>query len=280
MAYNIESVLHVLQNGAERVTSKYGSRTIYINGAYNTNFHSGIDLIHRTTGTDYIVAAQRGIVTGCRDSISGYSETYASGNYVNLQHADGYVTEYKHMAKGSILVAPGQIVEKGQVIGHMGSTGWSTGNHLHFSIRINGSTTDPEPFLLGKKTIPAYGGDAASAADTGYEIDIRVGAPLYVSSTAFQPSGTLSGKRYWLWGRELINGRYRITNAPERVGVAGQVTGWVNESDVTLLKSGETIPSPTEPQPEETKDPHEACNEELKSLKVALESIREIVNQI
>ena len=243
MAYNIDAALHVLHNGAERVTSPFGNRTIYINGAYNTNFHSGTDVVQRSTGTDYIVAAARGYVTATRNTIEGFSEVYSSGNYVKLEHADGYTTEYLHMAKGSVAVSVGDVVEKGQVLGYMGTTGWSTGNHLHFGIRINGSTVNPEPYLLGQKSLPDYDGNASVL---GEGMVLLNNTPLYISSTAAAPSNRLSGV-YYIWGTSLINGRYRITNKPENIGKTGQVTGWVNASEITVDED-DTVTQTTEEQ--------------------------------
>ena len=62
-----------------------------------------------------------------------------------LAHADGSVTLYGHMS--SLAVSVGQTVKQGDVIGYVGSTGNSTGPHLHFEVRINGSTTDPMQFF-------------------------------------------------------------------------------------------------------------------------------------
>jgi hypothetical protein len=60
------------------------------------------------------------------------------------------------LAEGSVTVQVGDIIEKGTVIGKMGSTGYSTGNHLHFEVAINGTFTDPLPYITGQKFIPDY----------------------------------------------------------------------------------------------------------------------------
>lgn len=245
MAYNIEARVHVFKSGGERVTSKFGPRTIFINGAYNTNNHSGIDLISRTLGSDYIVAFARGLVTETRNTVAGFSESQASGNYVRLKHDGGYTTEYFHMKKGSVAVQKGQTVERGQVLGYMGATGWVNGAHLHFGVRLNGTAKDPEPYLLGEKAISGYT-EGNTVSDSGAVMLANV--PLYVSSTAATPSNRITGL-YYLWGPEIIKGRCRITNKPDRVGVVGQVTGWVDA--VELTATAEAIaPSEQEPQPE------------------------------
>ena len=71
-----------------------------------------------------------------------YNSAY--GNMVMIDHGGGKATLYGHMTK--YIVSNGTKVDKGQVIGYVGSTGLSTGNHLHFEIHENGSTKDPKPF--------------------------------------------------------------------------------------------------------------------------------------
>ena len=96
--------------------------------------HSGTD-IPAAGGTE-IHAAQDGIVT----YVSSY-ETYDYGWYCMISHANGYVTLYAHQRVKPI-VSVGQMVKKGQVIGYVGTTGYSTGNHLHFELRVNGVRKD------------------------------------------------------------------------------------------------------------------------------------------
>jgi murein DD-endopeptidase MepM/ murein hydrolase activator NlpD len=85
-------------------------------------------------------------------AVATYSSSY--GNYVMINHANGYTTLYAHMS--SIAVSAGQTVSKGSTIGYVGSTGWSTGPHCHFEIRYNGSTTDPAAYFSGLR----YSSDA------------------------------------------------------------------------------------------------------------------------
>ncbi|MGI5985092.1 MAG: peptidoglycan DD-metalloendopeptidase family protein [Clostridiales bacterium] len=95
-------------------------------------FHAGED-IGAPSGTS-ILAADSGTV-----AVAAYSSSY--GNYVVISHGNGISTLYAHMS--SMAVSVGASVTKGQVIGYVGSTGWSTGPHLHFEVRVNGSHTDP-----------------------------------------------------------------------------------------------------------------------------------------
>jgi len=112
------------------ITCKYGYRIHPITGKYK--MHTGIDL-RATTGTK-IYAANGGKVT-----TSMYSSVW--GNYVILSHGGGYTTLYAHMSKR--LVSVGDQVKQGEVIGYVGSTGYSTGSHLHFEIAKNGNTFNP-----------------------------------------------------------------------------------------------------------------------------------------
>jgi len=102
-------------------------------------FHHGID-ISRGNGT--IVAAADGRVIR-----ASYGWNGGYGNLIVLDHGDGLTTLYAHILDGGINVSTGQMVTKGQPIALVGSTGYSTGPHLHFEVRINGATTDPMAYL-------------------------------------------------------------------------------------------------------------------------------------
>lgn len=108
------------------VTSGYGYRW--------GKLHKGIDI----TGNKNIMAADNGKV-----EYSGYKSDY--GNHVIINHMNGYKTLYGHLSSSSVKV--GQIVEKGEKIGVMGSTGDSTGTHLHFEIIKNGNVENPLKYL-------------------------------------------------------------------------------------------------------------------------------------
>lgn len=116
------------------VTSRYGERTL--NGV--TRFHNGID-INASVGAA-IVAADGGNV-----AVAGYNSGY--GNYIMIYHSNGSATLYAHLS--SMSVSKGDTVSKGQVIGGAGSTGYSTGPHLHFEIHINGGSVDPLGYFSG-----------------------------------------------------------------------------------------------------------------------------------
>lgn len=129
------------------ITSKFSpSRTITVNGVTQTKAHTGIDLVCISKASPKVCSALAGKVIVANAGSTGY------GNYVVLQHTadDGttFYTLYGHMIQDSIQVSVGEDVEQGRVLGTMGSTGNSTGNHLHFEVRIgeNSSTKTVDPF--------------------------------------------------------------------------------------------------------------------------------------
>ena len=117
-----------------KLTSPYGYRIHPTTGQYK--FHNGVDLAN-DQGTP-IYAARSGRVT-----VATYGGTY--GNYVTINHGDGYSSLYAHMTR--YVVHKGDTVKRGQLIGYMGSTGRSTGPHLHFSILYNGSSVNPMNYI-------------------------------------------------------------------------------------------------------------------------------------
>ena len=117
-----------------KLTSPYGYRIHPTTGQYK--FHNGVDLAN-DQGTP-IYAARSGKVT-----VATYGGTY--GNYVTINHGDGYSSLYAHMTR--YVVHKGDTVKRGQLIGYMGSTGRSTGPHLHFSIFYNGSSVNPMNYI-------------------------------------------------------------------------------------------------------------------------------------
>ena len=119
------------------VSSTYGKRDDPISG--NSAFHSGYDISCRP-GTP-ITATANGIV-----SHSGWVS--GNGNVIVLEHGCGYSTIYAHNSKN--LVRIGQLVSKGDLLGYTGSTGKSTGPHLHYEVWKDGKNINPQPFLAGR----------------------------------------------------------------------------------------------------------------------------------
>lgn len=117
------------------ISSKYGYRTHPVTGQTN-KFHSGVDL-----AADYgtaIYAAYNGVVAS-----AGYNSSM--GNYVMINHGGGLYTIYMHAS--SLCVSEGDTVTAGQTIARVGSTGVSTGNHLHFTVRKDGAYVDPNDYI-------------------------------------------------------------------------------------------------------------------------------------
>jgi murein DD-endopeptidase MepM/ murein hydrolase activator NlpD len=116
------------------ITDAYGMRYHPIYGYYK--MHEGVDLAVGS-GTA-IYATKSGTVT-----TAAYDDAY--GYYVTINHGDGYSSLYGHMT--NYIVSAGDYVTQGQVIGYVGSTGWSTGPHLHFGIYYNGSSVNPMNYV-------------------------------------------------------------------------------------------------------------------------------------
>ncbi len=120
-----------------RISSGFGWRNVSVNG---NRYHGGLDLA-APTGTQ-VKAARSGVVT-----LAGWWGTY--GNVVVLDHGDGSETRYAHLS--AVAVRVGQALRQGDVLGQVGSTGASTGPHLHFEVRFDGRAVDPLPYLQGQK---------------------------------------------------------------------------------------------------------------------------------
>jgi murein DD-endopeptidase MepM/ murein hydrolase activator NlpD len=159
---------------SRRVTSKYGPR--------GTGFHNGVDFGAVVPGVegDNIYAVADGIVKVSKVNGGGIKKGY--GYYVILEHSNGYCSLYGHLR--ALEVKAGQKVEQGQIIGHMGNTGSSTGAHLHFEIRkgIHDwkffhrnkkgqfiSSINPLPFLKEKQVPVANTEEVSSWAKKSWE---------------------------------------------------------------------------------------------------------------
>ena len=133
--YPPELLQEILLGLHSMVTSEFGGRTDPITGAWAG--HSGIDL-GASKGTS-IRAAQAGTVKTVVYGSTGY------GYYLTIDHGGGLVTLYGHCSQ--ILVREGQTVKAGETVAKVGSTGRSTGNHLHFEVRVNGVKQNPRSYL-------------------------------------------------------------------------------------------------------------------------------------
>ncbi len=124
-------IVFPLANASCYVSSDFGYRS------FDNSFHDGIDYA-ANAGTP-VYSAWEGVVVFAGWDNTGY------GNYVIVEHSNGYRTGYAHLSE--IVVSCGETVNAGQLLGAVGSTGYSTGNHLHFNIRINGEYTNPASFF-------------------------------------------------------------------------------------------------------------------------------------
>lgn len=119
-----------------RISSPFGYRRLWHRGGYA--FHNGIDIEGRT-GTPIMAAA---------DGVIDYAGWYYNyGRTVRIIHNDKLATTYSHMSTFAATAKPGTRVRRGEVIGYVGSTGRSTGPHLHFCVLIDGQFVDPTPYV-------------------------------------------------------------------------------------------------------------------------------------
>jgi len=135
----------IMPVGSTRKTSMFGARrvNVYPDGYRVTNIHAGVDIGAQIPGESFlgadVYACGRGRVVLSRSRI-------ISGNTVIIEHAPGIYSVYYHL--DSLIAEEGQIVETGSLIGYVGTTGFSTGPHLHWELRVSTENTDPESILI------------------------------------------------------------------------------------------------------------------------------------
>jgi murein DD-endopeptidase MepM/ murein hydrolase activator NlpD len=150
---------------AAAFTSGYGLRSDPFRGV--AAMHAGIDL-SGPIGTP-IHATADGVISTAGYNSGGY------GNLVKIDHGRGIETRYGHLS--SMAVRPGQRVIRGQVIGRMGSTGRSTGSHLHYEVRIDGRAVNPIPFMKSADYVIAMQRKSNAAAMESLAIGGPTGTP-------------------------------------------------------------------------------------------------------
>ncbi|MBQ7124267.1 MAG: peptidoglycan DD-metalloendopeptidase family protein [Oscillospiraceae bacterium] len=124
--------------GYSKISSYYGWRF------NNTDFHTGIDITGSGVHGAKVVAANTGTVVFTKTCpYNGYA--YGYGTYIIVDHGGGISTLYAHLS--NITVQKGDIVVMGEQIGNVGNTGWSTGAHLHFEVRTDGSAVNPISYI-------------------------------------------------------------------------------------------------------------------------------------
>ena len=189
-----------------RISSPFGTRRYY-GRVTSTAFHNGIDFEAKMG--EPILAAADGVV----NHANWY---YNYGRTVKITHADNFETLYAHMSRIAPGMSPGTTVHKGDIIGYVGSTGRSTGPHLHFSTIVNGQFVDPEQYLSanGNGTLNAQSlvsfrqwqqdirtatsqakkpASNSSAVPTGLHGGVEQQAPASWSTNPFGPKSATSG---------------------------------------------------------------------------------------
>ena len=139
---------------AQTITQPFGPTSLALEPPYDgyAHFHTGVDLA-APSGTP-VCAAASGVAHVAREL--GASGAYVGyGLYVWIDHGQGWVSLYGHLS--AVSVVDGQWVHTGQMIGRVGSTGWSTGPHLHFELRYHGDPVDPVIFYPALVKLTATG---------------------------------------------------------------------------------------------------------------------------
>lgn len=115
---------------------------------YKKSIHNGVDLVGEGYTLDYVCAHSDGVVIAVENN---YNKTDTSGrsygNYVKIDHGNGYATLYAHLKYNSVPVKFGDKVKKGDVIGYMGNTGYSMGSHTHFEVFYLGEKINPMEYI-------------------------------------------------------------------------------------------------------------------------------------
>jgi murein DD-endopeptidase MepM/ murein hydrolase activator NlpD len=155
----IPAILPIANKDLTRTASGYGLR---IHPYYKiTKFHAGMDFT-APSGTD-IYATGNGVVSSVMTSKRGL------GNNIIIDHGFGYVTIYAHLERFN--VRAGQKVQRGDIIGYVGSTGMSLAPHLHYEIKINGQNVDPVNYYFNDLTAEDYERIIEIASKTGQSFD-------------------------------------------------------------------------------------------------------------
>jgi len=137
-----------------QLTSGFGMRSHPVLGGRRQ--HAGIDLA-APTGTPVYATA---------DGVIGRADWYSSyGLYISINHGASMETRYAHLSR--LAVAAGDNVKKGDLIGYVGSTGRSTGPHLHYEVRVDGLAVNPIPYMVESEAQLAYARDARLTGQGG-----------------------------------------------------------------------------------------------------------------
>ena len=214
-----------IKANALSVTSNYGNRQYYYQGKLVKDFHTGIDLMANPRDNS---AEIRAVEAGTVTAVQKVGEQYGTACFVRIRHDNGLYTLYYHMRSGSICVNKGDRVSKGQKIGIIGTTGVSTGIHLHFQIDKGSSSTSINPYdyvFKGKEIIDG-GSTPTPAGKFNIGDEVYVEGNLYVSSNADKPSGSTPRKKTRI--TRFANG------AKHPYNTSGDL-GWMDASSITPI---------------------------------------------
>jgi len=232
------------------VTSMYGWRML----GGSRDFHNGIDLVPTDAKHPCeIVAAADGIVVDVRSSVldshTGLGvTTMVTGNYVNIRTKEGYTLICRHLKEKSVTAKLGDKVKEGDKIGVMGTTGQSTGIHLHYEIRdANWQSIDPAPYLENDAKLPS----AAVSTPSPVNYDVRVNADatphLNIRSGAGTNFPRLSEKDVLLPGAVITVVEESAGTGAKLWGRLNDGKGWISLDYTTKVSaSSATAPPVTE----------------------------------
>jgi hypothetical protein len=188
------------------ITQHFGENPQYYE---STNGHNGIDY-GVPEGTHVMVAADGVVSRAELDSTTAANSKVGYGYHIRVEHSDGSMTLYAHLVKDGILVSTGQNVKMGEMIGHSGNTGRSTGPHLHFEVRTGLSLTtsiDPEPLIVNEIP-PEAGLFNVTVTPEGDSLNLRVEPSTEKGRVKILHTGDkvkvfgIAGKDAWLMTRE------------------------------------------------------------------------------
>lgn len=223
------------------ISSNYGPRApIKTPAGTTSSFHTGVDFV----GFSDVKAVEAGTVIYA-------AKNDANGNEVRIQHANGAVTRYFHMADGSLAVSAGQSVAEGQKLGVMGKTGMATGVHLHFRVDWPlGTHHDPLAYMAGRlssvgpsaPSLPS-GVAALTAADVrGWTYkQVQGDGLLYWEPTGSLAKKIMTGLRAYGYtgpidGVPGINTRKALQRLAQKGGYTGPIDGKIGKNTVKGLQ--------------------------------------------
>ena len=219
----------VLEGNSHRITSAYGYRDL--NGDGKLEYHGGVDIVKYYSSLDYIVAHSDGKVIICVDGKGNDTKNGGYGNYVKLDHGNGYYTLYAHMRKG-LNVKNGQTVKKGTRLGYMGDSGQAFGAHLHFEVWEGNERINPTSYL--DKDLPTPKPDVN--VNTKYEKgDVVTINGVYYTSTSTEKLNPLKTKGTIT---DIIKG------ARNPYLLDGGQIGWVNDNCIVGETSVKYLSNP------------------------------------